>query len=604
MTSDGTTPFEPFARADLEGSLVTRFARQVARHGGRLAVKMGTHALTYAELDRAANQIAHTLLARLGSSNEPVALLLPQGPRQVAAVLGALKAGKIYVPLDVAQLPRRLGEIVADSGARLIVTDSPHLGPAREAARGAHLLDLDERSRDGTHEAPDLAIAPDAGAYIFYTSGSTGAPKGVLDTHRNVLHNVMRYTNTLRFGPDDRLTLLQGPSFSGAVSSLFGALLNGAASFPFDVPREGPEAIAPWLAAEAITIYHSVPALFRHVARHGTSLPALRVIRLEGDRATVRDLELFAAHFAEPCVLVNGLGATECGLVRQFFFRPGQPLPGAVAPIGGPVEDMDVVVLGEDGRPAPPGEVGEIAVRSAYLASGYWRRPDLTARRFLPDGERPGVRMYLTGDTGRLHADGMLDYLGRQDGLAKVRGQRVEVTEVEAALLALPGVAEAAVVVREDRPDEPRVVAYLVAGAEGVPPVGTLRRALAQRLPDFMLPGAFVTLPGLPLDDNRKVDRRALPLPPAARPALDRPPVAPRNDDEATIARLWRAALGFEEVGVEDDFFELGGDSLRAAVMLADVRKATGLELGAAAFAEAPTVAAIARRVTAARRRT
>ena len=596
-------PFEPFPRVDLEGSLVARFARQVSRHGGRLAVKMGTHALTYAELDRAANRIAHALLARLGPGNEPVALLLPQGPGQVAAVLGALKAGKIYVPLDVAQPPRRLGDFVADSGARLIVTDSPRLGPAREAGPGAHLLDLDALPQGAAHEAPDLSIAPDAGAYIFYTSGSTGAPKGVLDTHRNVLHNVMRYTNTLRFGPDDRLTLLQGPSFSGAVSSLFGALLNGAASFPFDVPREGPEAIAPWLAAEGITIYHSVPALFRYVAFHGAALPALRVIRLEGDRATVRDLELFAAHFAEPCVLVNGLGATECGLVRQFFFRPGQPLPGAVVPIGGPVEDMNVVVLGEDGRPAPPGEVGEIAVRSAYLASGYWRRPDLTARRFLPDGERPGARMYLTGDTGRVHADGVLDYLGRQDGLAKVRGRRVEVAEVETALLAVPGVAEAAVMVREDRPGEPRVVAYLVAGAEGVPPAGALRRALAERLPDFMVPAAFVPLPHLPLDDNRKVDRRALPPPPAARPLRDRPAVAPRNDDEATIARLWGAALGLEEIGVEDDFFELGGDSLRAALMLAEVRKTTGLELGAAPFAESPTVAAIAQRLIAARGR-
>ncbi len=593
-----TNPSEPFPRAALEDSLTARFTRQVTRDPHRLAVKMGAIALSYGALDRAANRVAHAICDRIGGGNEPVALLLPQSLDQVVAVLGALKAGKIYVPLDPAHPPARLGEAVAHAGARLVVTSMRFAGLARAVAPSAPAVEVDAL-RDGADgppaEAPAVAIGPDAGAYIFYTSGSTGRPKGVLDTHRNVLHNVMRYTNTLHLTSDDRLTLLQGPSFSGAVSSLFGALLNGASSLLFDVPREGAERLATWLAEESVTVYHSVPALFRAIAPHGRSLPALRLIRLEGDRATPRDLALFREHFGPDCILVNGLGATECGLVRQFFFTTASPVPDGVVPIGEAVEDMDVVVLDAAGRPAGIGEPGEIAVRSAYLAAGYWNQPELTAARFVVEPDRPGTRLYRTGDLGRLRRDGILELLGRRDGMAKIRGHHVEAAEVEAALLALPGVAEAATLVREDVPGEARLVAYLVAaGGDGLTP-GGLRRALAERLPDFMLPSAFVLLDRLPLDGNRKVDRRALPAPTTAAPASEGPRAAPRSPHEDALMRIWSAVLGTDAIGVEDDFFDLGGNSLLAAAVLARVRSDWGVEIDMGAFAASPTIAALAR---------
>ena len=591
-----TNPFEPFPRAALEGSLTARFTRQVTRDPHRLAVKMGAVALSYGALDRSANRVAHAICDRIGGGNEPVVLLLPQSLDQVVAVLGALKAGKIYVPLDPAHPPARLGEAVADAGARLVVTSTRFAGLARAVAPSAAAVEVDAL-RDGADglpaEAPAVAIGPDAGAYIFYTSGSTGRPKGVLDTHRNVLHNVMRYTNTLHLTSDDRLTLLQGPSFSGAVSSLFGALLNGATSLLFDVPRDGAERLAGWLAEEAVTVYHSVPALFRAIAPRGGSLPALRLIRLEGDRATPRDLALFREHFAPDCVLVNGLGATECGLVRQFFFTTASPMPDGVVPIGAAVEDMDVVVLDAAGHPAGTGEPGEIGVRSAYLAAGYWNQSELTAARFVVEPDRPGTRLYRTGDLGRLRADGLLELLGRRDGMAKVRGHHVEVAEVEAALLALPGVAEAAALVREDTPGEARLVAYLGASDhDGLTP-SALRRALAERLPDFMLPSAFVFLDRLPLDGNRKVDRRALPAPGPSH--ATRTLAAPRTPRESELARIWAAVLDVETVGIDDDFFDLGGNSVLAALVLARAHDTWGVEIDLATFAASPTVAALAR---------
>ena len=592
-----TNPFEPFPRSALDASIPDRFASILRREADRLAVKMGTAVLSYGALDRASNRVANAILDRLGVAPEPVALLLPQGVPQVAAVLGTLKAGKIYVPLDPAHQPARTSEAIADTGTRLIVTTTAHARRAAQVSGTAALLCVD--SIDGRDTAPGLAVDPDAGAYVFYTSGSTGRPKGVLDTHRNVLHNVMRYTNTLHLGPGDRLTLLQGPSFSGAVSSLFGALLNGAAVFPFDVAREGADRIAGWLAAESITVYHSVPALFRHVAPHGAALPALRLVRLEGDHAALGDLDLFRRHFASDCVLVNGLGATECGLVRQFFFTPADPMPPHVVPIGSPVEDMEIVLLGEADRPVPPGETGEIAVRSRYLAVGYWQRPELTAARFRPDPSSPGSRLYLTGDLGRLQPGDVLEHLGRHDGAAKVRGQRVEIADVEAALARLPGIAAAAAAVRGDDGGEPRLVAYLVARDGAPPTVSALRRMLAERLPEALMPSAFVTLAQLPLDDNGKLDRRALPAPGSARPALDPAFAPPQGTLERTITDAWSAVLGIAPIGRHDDFFDLGGDSLKAATGLARIAPAAGVDLALEDLFDAPTVAALARRIQA-----
>ena len=412
-----------FPRSAVEQSIPARFEEQVRRHPDRLAVKSGAAAWSYTELNARANRIAHAILEARSEPGETVALVLDQGVELVAAILGALKAGKIYVPLDPSLPAERLAELIADSRAPLVVTDAR----ARPGTAAGRVLVATALAAGRPSGDPGLSIAPSAGAYVYYTSGSTGRPKGVLDCHRNVLHNVMRYTNTLRITSDDRLTLLQGPAFSGAVSSLFAALLNGGASFPYDVPKDGVRGIAPWLRREAITIYHSVPVLFRQVVSGDGSFPDLRLIRLEGDRASPGDVEVFRRRCAPGALLVNGLGATECGLVRQYVVSAETPVPASVLPVGYAVEDMEIVLLDEAGQERAAGEVGEIAVRSRYLATGYWRRPDLTADAFAAAPGRDGVRVYRTRDLGRMAPDGCLEHLGRKDFQAKIRGQRVDV---------------------------------------------------------------------------------------------------------------------------------------------------------------------------------
>ena len=585
--------FSRFDRAALEQSIPRRFEAQVRQGPGRLAVQTGAHTWSYEALNLAANRVARALVDARGTQTEPVALLIAQGAPLVAAILGVLKAGKFYAPLEAADPEPRLADLVRDTRARVVVTDAR----GRDIATAVAPPDVLVLDIDQVEAAPgvnlDLAIVPDAPAYIYYTSGSTGRPKGVVDLHRNVLHNVRRYTNSLEIASEDRLTLLQGPSFSGAVSSLFGALLNGAAVFPFDVAREGAAAVAPWLRARGITIYHSVPALFRRVATSGVGLPGLRLIRLEGDRASVRDLELYRQRFASHARLVNGLGATECGLVRQFFVDARTPVPAGVVPVGYPVEDMDVRVVAADGHPCGAGEVGEIAVSSRYLAPGYWHRDEATAAAFSPDPVDTSRRVYRTGDLGRFQRDGCLEHLGRIDAATKIRGHRVAVADVEHALLGLDGVEQAAVA-PVDRGGEPSLVAYVVPSTRPAPTASALRRGLAARLPVHAIPDAYVLLDALPLTPNGKLDRRALPAPAGDRPSLDVPLVMPRSLLEVQLTALWAELLRVRPIGVLDDFFDLGGDSLLCVEMLQEAETLLGRSIPPAAVLESPTIRRLA----------
>jgi amino acid adenylation domain-containing protein len=584
--------FVEFPRDHVEQSIPARFEQQVAGHSGRLAVKTGTEALTYAELNARANRIAHAMLTGRGQQTEPVALLLEHDAPLVAAILAVLKAGRFYVPLEPSYPRARTVAVLDDAQADLIVTSNRLLPLARElAGAGRSVLNVDDLGPHSPAQDPKLSIAPDALAYVIYTSGSTGQPKGVMDSHRNVLHNVMRYTNAYRICSEDRLTLLQSCSNSGSVSSLFGALLNGAGVFPFDLGT-GLDRLSRWLAAERITIYHSVPTIFRHMLAADDRLPSVRLIRLEGDRALKSDVDLYRAHFSEDCLLAVGLGITECGLVRRHIVDRETPIGDGLVPVGHAVEGMEVRLLDERGREVGLGRVGEIAVRSRYLAVGYWRRPELTHAAFGPHPDGGPKRIYRTGDLGRLRPDGVLEYLGRRDSQVKIRGHRVELVEIEHALLELTGVREAIVTAREDGSGEQRLVAYVVpTGAPG-PGISTLREGLRSTLPDYMVPSAFKLLGALPLTPNGKVDRRALPEVGRERPSIETGFVAPRSPLEALVARIWSDALELEEVGVHDDFLALGGDSLLATRIVSRLRDVLRVEVSLAALLQTPTVAA------------
>ncbi len=393
----------------------------------------------------------------------------------------------------------------------------------------------------------------------------------------------MRYTNRLGFAVGDRLSVVQSPSFSGTVSSLFGALLNGATAVMVDLHDPEGGSLGDWVRRERITVFHAVPAIFRQLRPVTDRYPALRLVRLEGDGATGADVALFRIRCRPDCVLVNGLGATECGLIRQYFVAGSDPVPAAAGPlpVGYPVPDMAVSLRDDGDRAVPIGEIGEIVVDSAFVAGGYWNNPTLTAARFsrLADGRR----RYRTGDLGRIDEDGRLTHLGRLDQQTRIGGRTVDTTAIEAALLEQPGISQAVLSVGTPDGAEPRLVAYLVASGPSGPsgpsspsgPSGPvdpvdpaasgLRRALHARLPGGPWPSAFVWLDELPLTADRKLDRRRLPAPSRARPRLPDDAIAPRDESESAIGRVWSAVLGIDGIGIDDPFLDLGGDSIRAA---------------------------------------
>lgn len=584
----GDTGFTAFAPGWVEQSLPARFRHVVAAHRDCLAVVDGADRVTYGELDDLSGRIAAALVARLGAGWEPVALALPQGLASITATLAVLRAGKAYVPLEASAPPGRLAEIVAFVGARVVVVDGEAV-PALAGldASGPDLLVLDELTTSAG-APPAIDLAPEAIAAVYLTSGSTGSPKGVIDTHRTVVHNVLRHTDALRIAPADRLSLVQPPAFSGAASSTFGALLNGAALFPFRLRGDNLRDLAAMLRTERLSVYHSVPSIFRSmVGVDGGAFPDVRVVRLEGDRASWGDVELHRRHFAPGSVLANGLGTTETGLCRQLRLTTTTALEEGALPVGYPVADVTVAVVGEDGRPLPTGTAGEIVVRGRHLSPGYWRRPDLTDAAFRVDEDDPSCRAYRTGDLGRLRPDGCLEYLGRRDGGLKVLGQATEPAEVEAELLRIDGVREAAVTAYPGRRGEGRLAAHLVvAPGAGATDPEAVRAALAARLPAHMVPSLIRIVDALPLSDSGKIDRLALAAPSRGG--------APRDDDEVRLVRLWEQVLERGGIGVDDDFFEVGGDSLAAAELLAALESQVGGELPPSLLVWAPTIALLA----------
>lgn len=586
-----------------EESIPQRFASQVRRNPKRLAIKSRQHAWTYAELDQAAERIARALSDTSGPAPQTTALLFGHGAPMIAAMLGALKAGWSYVPLAPDQPTDSLAYMLEDSGAQTILTDAEHLALAgRVAGERLRVLDVDRLpARPGLGAAMGAVVAPDAIAYILYTSGSTGRPKGVVQNHRNVMHFIRAYTNNLHINADDRLTLLASYGFDAAVMDIYAALLNGATLYPMDLKLEGLADLASWLVEHEITVYHSTPTVYRYftAALSAERFPALRLVVLGGEEVFKRDVDVYKRHFAQDCIFVNGLGPTESTVSLQYFIDKRTEMTRNAVPVGQPVEETDVLLL--DGAGEPTELFGEIALKSPYVALGYWRNAELTAARFLPDGGGGPRRIYRTGDLGRTLPDGGIEFVGRKDQQVKIRGYRVEPGGIEAALAAHPAVRECAVAVREDQPGEKRLVAYAVLreGREAGP--SELRDFAQSKLPDYMVPAAIVLLDRLPLTQNRKLDHRALPAPTYQSEAAAF--VAPRTPNERAIAAIWAELLNVGPVGVHDSFFELGGHSLLATRVVSRIRATLQTDLPLRALFERPTVAGLALAITEAQAR-
>ena len=594
--------FVPFERSEIEQSISTRFEKQVAHDPNHLAVTTNEHAYTYDQLNRAANRIARTILERYGPEPAPVALLLEHGAPTIMAIFGVLKAGKIYVALDPAFPEARTSFIVADSQAQLIVTNQANYAAAIALVQGdeSRLLNIDEIHENVADDNLNLDISPDTVAYILYTSGSTGQPKGVYQNHRNLLHEIMQYTNTLHLSPHDRFTLVYSCSVNGSLRDIFGALLIGASVHTFDVKTKGLADLAQWMQTEEITFYHSVPTVFRHFIdglMGGENFPHLRLIRFGGERVPTQYIDWYKQYFPDTCILYAGMGATETSTTRQCFIDKETVIRDSVVPTGYAVDERPILLLDENGRPVPEGEVGTITVKSHYLALGYWRRPDLTEEKFRPDPDGSGARLYLTGDLGRILADGRLIHMGREDAQVKIRGHRVELAEIEQALLKHPGIKEAAVAAHPDGQNGHYLAAYAVTHPGQNVTTTELYKFFKKSVPDYMMPAAFMFLQQMPLTPNSKVDRKSLPVPQLTRPTLATPFEPPTTAVETELANIWSGILRVDPIGILDNFFELGGHSLSATQVISRLQERFQITVPFHTFFADPTIAALAQQI-------
>jgi len=592
--------FVPFKKEEVEQSIPDRFEQQVSRFPDRLAISGRSHRLTYEELSQAANRVARSILEKSGEGERPVALLLEHGGQVITAMLGLLKAGKFYVPLDPLLPHVRNTSILEDSHADFVITDDKNLDLAKRLSKNeSKVINLDKIDSSMPDENIGLSISPNTPSCIIYTSGSTGGPIGVVQNHRNVLHQTLRMTNAFQICAEDRLTLLASCSTGQAMTNIYNALLNGAALFPLNIREEGLAHLGAWLIGKEITIYHSSATVFRYFVDTLTgkeAFPKLRLVKLGSEPVFTRDLGLYKKYFSQDCIFVNALSSTETGTVCAYFLNKETPISGSAVPVGYALEDMEVSVLDDDGgMEAGFNHVGQIAVKSLYLSPGYWQGSDFTEAKFLADSSGGEERIYLTGDLGYMMPDGCLVHTGRKDFQTKIRGYRIEVNEIEKALLGLSAIKQAIVVGWEDRPGDQRLVAYLVPNRQPAPSVSELRRFLGDQLPDYMLPSAFVILDTLPLSPSGKVDRHALPAPDRRRPELQTTFVAPRTPVEESLSGIWEEVLSLDQVGIHDNFLELGGNSLLATQVISRVLDTFQLELPLRSlFDEASTIAGTA----------
>ena len=592
-----TGTFVEFKKEDVEQSIPARFEKIVAQYPHHVAVKMGDRALTYDQLNRAANRIAHAILEKDGQNSEPIALLFEHGIDVIVAIFAVLKASKFYLGIDLSFPQHRIAQMLENSGAGLIVTNGRNLELARSIAKDSRsLLNADEISNSTSSENPGLTIATEKFACLLYTSGSTGNPKGIVCPHRNIVFNAVIHGHVNHIRVADRLTLLHSVSFGSSHINLFQSLLNGASLYPFDIKSEGTLRLPAWLNEEQITVFHSPPVVFRQLAETLSGhekISTLRLINLSGAPVSKLDIDLYRGHFLPKAVLEISMGSTETHTFSSFVVNQDFKFPDRGVPVGYPRPGREVLIVDENGNTLEPGQVGEIAVRSRYLNLPFAHDPNTTIDNFNFDPKAGGERIYLTGDLGRMMPDGFLIHVGRKDFVSKVRGYRVSLVEIEEALLDHSGVMEAAVVAWDNDAGEKQLAAYVVPRNDSILTVREIANFLRAKLPTYMIPSTFMFLKNLP-QTNGKVDRRALPRPRRMRPRLGNAYAAPRNESEQQLVGLWQDVLDIRPIGIHDNFFDLGGHSLAASRIISRVIRLFQLELPLKALFESPTVAEMA----------
>jgi len=590
--------FVEFPKEDVQTSIPARFEKIVRLHPDRMAVKIGGCSLTYDQLNRAANRIAHSILEKCESGNEPISVLLEHGLDAIVVILGALKANKPWLALDPSENIERLRRLTATAESAWVVANERNLSLARKLISGANrVIAISEIDDSISSINLNLNIAATSVANIYLTSGSTGEPKGLYQTHERVLHDARNQSNIAHITPDDKLSQLFSVCFSAGEVNWTRALLNGACLCFFDSKLGAIGDLIDWIKDEKLTICHFPVALFRQIAESipkDEQLCDLRLIHLSGSPISQAVFELFKEKFRSDLLLQIHMGSTEAGGICGALVDRTFCYPHSGTPTGYPYAGKKVCILDDSGREVQPGRIGQIAVKSRFLARGYWKAANLTASSFIQDPKGGDEVMYLTGDLGHVSPDGMVIHEGRSDFIVKIRGYRVNTYEIERVLAAHPSIKESAVVSWDRGLQDVSLVGYVVLKNNSALAVEEVHNHLKQKLPEYMIPSAFEFVRALPLTASGKLDRKALPRPNGRRPDLSTSYAGARNEIEEALVNAWEEVLDVRPIGIHDSFFTLGGHSLAATRIATRINDQFELAIPLQRLFECPTIAAMA----------
>lgn len=577
------------------------FEREVERHPNSIAVLCENESLTYAALNRKANQLAGYLRQKGVGPDAVVGLFLERSVEMIVAMLGVMKAGGAYLPIDTSYPRERIDFTLKDSGAQFVLTSAGLRDRLAETTTTLISLDDPQITEQSDTNLRNQATPANL-AYVIYTSGSTGKPKGVAVTHASVINLVQSTTPLFAFASADVWTVTHSYAFDFSVWEIFGALLTGGKLVI--VPKsvtQNPAEYYRLLRAERVTVVGVTPTALRQLLplhHEFNEQLSLRLIVCGGEALPA---EMIPQVLALGVPTWNFFGPTEATVWVSLRQVEGDDAAYAFAPLGQPIGNCQLFILDAQGQPLPFGVPGELCIGGYALARGYLNRPELTADKFVPNryAVKPGARLYRTGDLARRLPNGLIEFIGRSDHQVKLRGFRIELGEIEAVLSSHPAVQQSVIVCREDVPGQPTLIAYLVASESDEPSPADLRLFLKESLPEYMIPSDFIILSALPQNSSGKIDRLALPVPDRGRPALKNDFMAPRTTLERDLADIWSSVLRPDRIGITDNFFELGGHSLLATQLISRIRSRLGIELPVRRLFETPTILDLSRSIEA-----
>jgi acyl-coenzyme A synthetase/AMP-(fatty) acid ligase/thioesterase domain-containing protein/acyl carrier protein len=578
-----------------EDTIASRFERQVTAVPDELAIVTDEISFTYRALDLQASRIAAGLASLPSQRDQPIILFMRDEATRIAAMVGAWKTNRIFLPLAPDSPQKWVTQVIEDSGTAQIIVDSSTSSIAALAATGSvTVMEVEQLARSSERFVADRIASPDDTAFIVYTSGSSGRPKGVANSHRSLIRRCdVRYLIS-GLGRSNRYANLRSSGVASGTLNILLPLLSAGCLFPFDLHRHGLHKLASWLIFQNITYVSFSGSLLRtwlSSLPNDLRFPALRFVEATGEPLYAQNVIRLSQHLEGDWRIGHHYSSTECGTVAAQVFTSSRLPDAGIVAVGRPVDGAEVCIKDETGALVSPGEIGEIVVRSRFLAQGYWNNPDLTAEVFQVDPLDSTIRICRTGDLGRWRSDGTLEHMGRKGRGIRLRGYTVEPFEVECELMRQPGVTDAVVLLHDVAGEEPCLAGYVIAPSNASP--STLRKGLAEHLPSYMVPSHIVVLDSFPIARSGKIDRNALPPPDqeVARLVAFR---APSDDYEQALCAIWQEVLKLPRIGIDDDFFELGGDSLQVLMVFAEIEARLGCSLSPTTIVQAPTIARLA----------